>query len=66
MLDHKPVGPYDPVRRLEYQIETLRAQVEALAPLQGYLTPVQQRRLNESAPWGYSVSRKGTVIDEQN
>jgi RNA polymerase sigma-70 factor (ECF subfamily) len=59
MLDRAPVTPYDPIRRLEYQAEALRAQIDALDGLH----PDQREKLLSSEPWNYAVSRHGVLIE---
>lgn len=63
MLDRAPVRPYDPVRRMEYQVEALKAQIEALSFVRDGLNSSQGSRLAEAEPWNYAVSRKGVLIE---
>ena len=63
MLDHIAVRPYDPVRRMEYQVEALKAQIDALDLVRNALDPSQAGLLADCEPWNYAVSRKGTLIE---
>ena len=63
MLDRIAVRPYDPVRRMEYQVESLKAQIDALDFVRNAIDPSKAGLLTDSEPWNYAVSRKGTLIE---
>jgi RNA polymerase sigma-70 factor (ECF subfamily) len=57
------VLPYDPVRRIEYQVEALKAQIDALRLLRTGLDPAEADRLAASETWNYAISRRGMLIE---
>jgi RNA polymerase sigma-70 factor (ECF subfamily) len=66
-IQRSPVQPYDPIRRMEHQVECLKATRQALESVRNEIAPDTWCRFKEAEPWTYAVSRPGMdgVVDRR-